>query len=95
SVRLRLIEYSYSIVKDEELCVIIVKDSEGISKKWTVFNDNSGYISLSRTQKDEFAEIAKKGGTISFSATMGRYSMSTYNFKLDITGYEEAMKFLN
>lgn len=95
SVRLRLIEYGWSVVKDEELCAIIVKDCEGITKKWAVFNNSSGYISLSRSQEDEFAEIAKKGGTISFSAAMGRYSRSTYNFKLDVTGYEEAMKYLD
>lgn len=95
SVRLRLVEYGWSVVKDDELCAIIVKDCESITKKWTVFNDDSGYISLSKSQKEDFVKMAKKGGTISFSAAMGTYSMSTYNFKFDVTGYEEALKYLN
>lgn len=94
----RLIEYGSHVVKDDETCTMNIKDSEGkIYSGWYLYNTESGQMTLYSYRKEfnELKEILNKGGEIVISASMGKYTKSTYRFKMNVTGFEEAMKFIN
>ena len=43
---------------------------------------------------NQLKEMLKKEGEIAFSATMGEYTKSIYKFKFDVTGYNNAVKYI-
>ena len=67
------------------------------------FGDLLELYKLASESKDETApdgneilkEILESEGVIAGSAEMGEYSRSKYRFKLDLTGYKKAYKFLS
>ena len=93
-ISMRLVEYSSSVVKDNDYCSLKVKDSDGIIYNWGLYNTRSGYMYFSGNAKNDMYEILNKGGEVSLHGTMGRYVISDYTFKFDVTGYEKAAKLL-
>lgn len=93
----RFIEYDSHVVKDDGICRMRIKDSEDIvHDSWSLYNSKSGEMTAYFDQAifNELQEILRKGGEIAVSAEMGSYSKSQYRFRMDVTGYEEALKFL-
>lgn len=98
SVTFRFIEYNSSLVKDEGLVIMKIKDSEGvIHDNMFFYNTESGNITPSALFNDkeynEMLEIVKKGGIISVVAECGTYSTSRYVFEMDVTGFEKAIEY--
>lgn len=94
SISIGLFEYNSMLAKDDDICKIKVKYPNGVTSDWVIQNNYSGRISLSNKQRQEFKEMAKEEGEISFSISKGRYTFSSYKFKFDLTGYNEALKHL-
>lgn len=93
NVTFRFIEYDSHLVKNDGTCYMKIKDSYGDVHEVTFYNSNDGALT---TYSDEtIKEILKKGGLITISATMGEYTKSTYLFKMDVSGYEEAYTFIS
>lgn len=89
----RFIEYDSHVVKDEEACYMKIKDSYGDVHEFTLYNSKSGQMT-SYYSDYKMREILKKGGKITVSAEMGKYSKSQYLFKMDVTGYDKAYEFI-
>lgn len=89
----RFIEYDSHVVKDDETCHMKIKDSYGDVHEFTLYNSNSGQ--MTSYSDYEIKEILKKGGKITVSAEMGKYTKSQYLFKMDVTGYDKAYEFIS
>lgn len=90
----RFIEYDSHVVKDDETCYMKIKDAEGDVHNFTLFNSKNGQMT-SYYSDYEMKQILKKGGKITISAEMGKYSKSQYLFKIDVTGYDKAYEFIS
>lgn len=93
SFNFRFIEYDSHVVKDDETCYMKIKDSDGDVHEFTLFNSKNGQMTSSYSDY-KIREILKKGGVITVSAEMGKYSKSQYLFKMDVTGYDKAYEFI-
>ncbi len=92
-VTFRFVEYDNHVVKDDESCEMKIKDSNGDVHEITLYNSRDGQMT---TFSDEtIKDILKKGGQITCSAEMGKYSKSKYLFKMDVSGYEQAYEFIS
>lgn len=90
----KFIEYDSYVVKDEGRVTMDIRDSEGkIHYNLYFWNNSNGNIS-SFVSGEELMNIIKKGGVISVSATCGEYSRSQYIFDLDVSGFENAIKYV-
>lgn len=93
NVTFRFVEYDDHIVKDDESCEMKIKDSYGDIHEITLYNSRDGQMTTFSDEKVK--DILKKGGKITCSAEMGKYSKSKYLFKMDVSGYEEAYEFIS
>ena len=93
NITFRFVEYDDHVVKDDETCQMKIKDSYGDVHKITLYNSREGQMTTS--SDDEVKEILKKGGKITVLAEMGKYSKSTYLFKMDVSGYNNAYEFIS
>lgn len=99
SFSFRLIEYGFSPVKDDDAPYNTqIKDSEGKVHNFTLWNSGqSGQIGpLSQSQNDykEFVDILNKGGEITVIMNYNRYSETDYRFKMNVDGFNKAIKFV-
>lgn len=92
----RFIEYDSHVVKDDEICHMRIKDAGGVvHNTWSLFNSRDGQMSTyDNDVRNEMIGILEREGEIVVSAEMGRYSKSEYRFKMDLTGYKQAVKYL-
>lgn len=99
SFAFKLIEYSSSVVKNDNFYTYRIKDSEGDICELNLFNDKtSGQMNI-YTWSDNFEKmnnVLSKGGTITVSVKeKPRYGTpDTYLFKLNVSGYDKAKKML-
>lgn len=92
---LRLFEYGSSPVKDDDsVYVTHIKDSEGNVHDFQLYNaGQSGQIgTVDKKSYDEIVEILKKGGEISVLMNYNYYGQSDYRFKLNVDGFDKAIK---
>jgi hypothetical protein len=99
SISLRLVEYSSSLVKDDESYTFRVKDSEEVVHYFRLYNDYDGdmtFSSYSGEGEDGFREILEKGGVVTcMIEENNRYGTpSKYYFKLHLDGYNEAINLI-
>lgn len=98
SFSFKLVEYNSSVVKSDDSYSFRIKDSTGEVYDMLLFNSySSGQIGSYLNLYDKTMKtILENGGVITVSVTENtRYGTpDTYLFKMDVTGYEEAMKFL-
>ena len=93
NITFRFVEYDDHVVKDDESCEMKIKDSYGDVHEITLYNSRDGQMTTFSDEKVK--DILKKGGKITCSAEMGKYSKSKYLFKMDVSGYEEAYEFIS
>lgn len=103
SVSLRLVEYRSSVVKDDDLFDLKVKDKDGEITKFNLYNTKSGYMYfrnytstyLKETHYDDIMKILKKEGVIRCSGIMhNSYSSSSYTFSFNLDGFNEAISYV-
>ena len=93
SIAFRFVEYDDHVVKDDESCQMKIKDSYGDVHEITLYNSRDGQMTT--FSDNEVKEILKKGGKITVSAEMGKYSKSKYLFKMNVSGYDKAYEFIS
>lgn len=93
NIAFRFVEYDDHVVKDDETCQMKIKDSYGDVHEITLYNSRDGQMTT--YSNSEVKEILMKGGKITISAEMGKYSKSTYLFKMDVSGYDQAYEFIS
>lgn len=91
---LRLIEYNSSVVKDDELCFLKIKDANGDVYTWLLSNKKVGQMYVDSYYKEDLQKILNREGIVTFHGEMGKYTKSEYSFKIDLTGYKNAKKYL-
>ena len=92
NVAFRFVEYDDHVVNDVEKLEMKIKDSYGDVHEITLYNTRDGLMTTNSTYKVK--EILMKGGIITISAEIGKYSESTYLFKMDVSGYDKAYEFI-
>ncbi len=94
----RLIEYSSSIVKSDDSYSYHIKDSEGEVYDMRLYNSySSGQMSTWRSEDiAKMSNILNKGGvmTVSVKELNAYGTPDTYLFKMDVTGFANALLFL-
>lgn len=94
----RLIEYSSSIVKSDDSYSYHIKDSEGEVYDMRLYNSySSGQMSTWRSEDiAKMSKILNKGGvmTVSVKELNAYGTPDTYLFKMDVTGFANALLFL-
>ena len=95
----KFVEYNFSTVTSEDKFKFKIKDSTGKVHEMTLQNTYTGQMmSIDKKDHETLTEILKKGGVITISAEeVGKYYStlkSTYVFKMDVTGYTNALKYL-
>lgn len=88
----RFIEYDTHIVKDDEDCRMKIKDCDGDVTNFNLYNNSNGRMEV--YNQSDLREILRKGGIISISAEMGKYTTSKYVFKMNVSGFSQAYDFL-
>lgn len=98
SYSIRLFEYDSSPVKDDNASYVTrIKDSEGTVHEMSLTNSGqSGQIRPYSWENnyDEFVNILKKGGEITVTMSYRNYGQSDYRFKLNVEGFNEAIKYV-
>lgn len=99
SFSFRLFEYGSSPVKDDDHAYVTrIKDSEGVVHEFRLWNSGQsgqiGTMSLSPADYNEIVDILKKGGEVIVTMKYSSYSDSDYRFKLDVDGFENAIKYV-
>lgn len=102
SFSIRLIEYGSNIVKDDDRYECSVKDSKGNVYRMTLYNDDDeGQLTTSKLFVSDIEENSKiwktilgHGGIISVAIKNYYSTSSTYRFKMDVSGFEKAVKYL-
>ncbi len=91
-----LYEYGDIVVKGEDACTFKIKDSKGNVHDLFMLVGDRGLIMGFPLDKynEEMKNILAEGGEIAIATQIGKYSQSTYRFKMDVSGYDEAVKFL-
>ena len=94
----RLIEYSSSVVKSDDSYSYHIKDSEGEVYDMTLYNSySSGQMSTWRSADvTKMSAILNKGGvfTVAVRELNAYGTPDTYLFKMDATGFANAIKYL-
>ena len=94
----RLIEYSSSIVKSDDSYSYHIKDSDGEVYDMRLYNSYTSGQMYSYRSADvaTISQILNKGGVITVSVKeLNAYGTpDTYLFKMDVTGFDKAIKFL-
>ena len=93
NIAFRFVEYDSHVVKDDETCEMKIKDSYGDVHEITLYNSRDGQMTT--FSNETVKEILKKGGKITCSAEIGKYSKSKYLFKMDVSGYDNAYEFIS
>lgn len=99
-VQLKMLEYNRLTVKDDSgYYKVNIKDKDGIEYPTMIFaNDgNEGIIfpiDLTDKTYTQLLTILKKGGQINFHIKNDNYGVSTYQFKVQADGLEEALKYV-
>lgn len=93
----RLFEYGSSPVKDDDATYVTrIKDSEGNVHDFRLWNSGqSGQIGSFYNGTEDYqkiVDILKKGGDIIVLMNYSKYGQSDYRFKLNVDGFEKAMK---
>lgn len=88
----RFVEYNLYVVKGEEDFYMRIKDSSGEIHEIRCYNTKNGNIHP--CDLTEMMTILNKGGIMSVSTKMGKYSESTYIFKIDVSGFDKAKELL-
>lgn len=93
----RLFEYGSSPVKDDDATYVTrIKDSEGNVHDFRLWNSGqSGQIGSFYNRTEDYqkiVDILKKGGDIIVLMNYSKYGQSDYRFKLNVDGFEKAMK---
>lgn len=95
---LKFIEYNHSVVKDEGICSMKIKTKNGEIANFSWYNSESGQMTLSdflhKGETEKFKKIIENEGEILCVATMGRYTESTYKFKINLDGYNKAISMI-
>ena len=98
SFSFKLVEYNSSVVKSDDSYSFRIKDSTGEVYDMLLFNSySSGQIGSYLNLYDKTMKtILENGGVITVSVTENTIygTPDTYLFKMDVTGYEEAVKYL-
>ena len=101
SIALRLIEYNYLVVKNDDWFSMKIKDSnENIEYFNEMWNNSHGNIYFYDSKSfgynyEKILKILQKEGIIRCNGRMSNeYSSSTYTFSFDINGYNEALKYI-
>lgn len=103
SFSFRLFEYGSSPVKDDDAPYMTrIKDSKGEIHDFRLFNTGqsgqigaySAYDAISSENYNKMIEILKKGGEITVLMNYNDYGQSDYRFKLNVDGFENAIKFI-
>lgn len=99
SFSFRLFEYGSSPVKDDDhIYVTRIKDSVGIIHDFKLWNSGQsgqiGSMSFGSSDYDDMVDILKKGGEIIVTMKYSSYSDSDYRFKLDVDGFDTAIKYV-
>lgn len=95
SFSFRLFEYGSSPVKDDDSAYVTrIKDNEGNIHDFRLYNSGqSGQIgAYGKETYDEIVDILKKGGDITVLMSYNDYGQSDYRFKLNVDGFENAIK---
>ncbi len=94
----KLVEYNSHVVKSDDSYQYRIKDSTGDVYEMTLFNsETSGQMNVwLPSDMSKLEEILTKGGIITVSVReRNAYSTpDTYLFKLNVSGYTEAVKFI-
>ena len=99
SFSFRLFEYDHSPVKDDDAVYYTqIKDSEGVVHDFNLWNSGqSGQIGPVRNLQEDYKElvnILNKGGEITVIMHYNYYGESDYRFKMNVDGFNKAIKFL-
>lgn len=97
SFSFRLFEYGSSPVKDDDATYVTrIKDSEGNVHDFRLWNSGqSGQIGSFYNGTEDYqkiVDILKKGGDIVVLMNYSNYGQSDYRFKLNVDGFDKAMK---
>lgn len=96
---LKLVEYDSNIAKDNESYTCRIKDSKGAIFEMTLRNnEESGQLAPDFMEKDNktMKHILENGGiiTVSLRERFAYSTPSTYLFKLNVSGFKKAIKYL-
>jgi hypothetical protein len=96
SISLMLVEYSSSLVKDDDSYILRVKDADEVVHYFRLYNDYDGdmtFSSYSGEGEDGFRKLLEKGGIVTCMAEESNSygTPSKYYFKLHLDGYNEAI----
>lgn len=95
SFSFRLFEYGSSPVKDDDSAYVTrIKDKDGVVYDFRLYNaGQSGQIGHYGIEDyNKMVEILKKGGEITVLMGYYDYGQSDYRFKLNVDGFENAIK---
>lgn len=93
----RLFEYGHSpVMADNAYYNTMIKDSKGKVYTFKLWNSGqSGQIgSPSKEDYNEMLEILNNGGEVSVVMTYDSYTTSDYKFKMNVDGFNKAIKYL-
>lgn len=92
-VQLYFYEYNSSLAKDDEAMDLKIKDENGEEYKFGLWvgSNGCGYISSYRqgNKDDKFLELLMNNKSLKCSSKMGEYTVSTYRFVIDCTGFKK------
>ena len=95
SISLRLVEYSSSVVKEDNPFTLKIKDANGNITKFKLQNTKSGYMKFTNINYANMLNILKNEGTIRCSGEMHRFSrINPYTFSFNLDGFNEALSFV-
>lgn len=97
-VTLGILEYCTQAVKKKgETYKVTIKDSKGVeypTMKFLNMGERGAIVPLDYQNDILLFDILKKGGTVSFNVVSDDFNPSTYNFKFNVDGYLEALKYI-
>lgn len=98
-ISLRLVEYSSSLVKDDESYTLRVKDKNEVVHYFRLYNSYSGDMTFSSYRgegEDGFRKLLEEGGAlVCMMQEEDSYSTpSQYYFKLHVDGYNKAIELI-
>lgn len=94
---LKLVEYDSNIAKDNESYTCRIKDSKGLIYEMTLRNnEESGQLTSDFENNKTMKSILECGGviTVSLKERFAYSTPSTYLFKLNVSGFKKAIKYL-
>lgn len=99
NIFLRLAEYGSILVTDDGSYSLMAKGDDGVVHYYRLYNDYNGNMSFAiffGEGEDSFRELLEKGGIINCVVKeITEYGTpSQYYFKFNVTGYNEAIKFI-